>query len=172
MRATLESAYVLVVAAIAAYGFGAGSTAAILTAAVLALPTSIVAVPGFYLAYGLLALVPGANPSSGSGSGGCSPGGGCRVSTSGELAPWFAVTTDVIGLLALAGAALLNVLLLRMATQPPKACGSRFRGDAAWLVALRVALPRWELQHRISPPATETPWPPESEGGGERYACL
>jgi hypothetical protein len=23
-----------------------------------------------------------------------------------------------------------------------------------------------------SPPATETPWPPESEGGGDCFACL
>ncbi len=75
MRTTLEAAYVLTVGAIATYGFAADSTAAILTAAALALPTSIVAVPGFYLAYGLLALVPGANPSSSSGSGGCTPGG-------------------------------------------------------------------------------------------------
>jgi len=109
----VRTAYVLTVSVIATFGFATGSTAAILTSAALALPTSIVAVPGYYLAYGLLALLPGANPSSGSGSGGCSPGAGCHESTSGDLAPWFSVTTDLVGVLALTAAALLNVLLLR-----------------------------------------------------------
>jgi hypothetical protein len=128
VRTTLEAAYVLTVGAIATYGFAAGSTAAILTAAVLALPTSIVAVPGFYLAFGLLALVPGANPSSTGGSGGCTPGGVCHESTSGDLAPWFAVTTDVIGVLALVGAALLNVLLLRMVRRRRQPVDDDFAG--------------------------------------------
>ena len=115
MRTALQAAYVLAVALLATYGFaGAGSTAAILTAAALALPTSVVAVPGFYLAYGLLAQVPGANPSSGTSFGGCSPEGDCYEHTTGDLAPWFAVTTDVLGVLALTAAALLNVVLLRM----------------------------------------------------------
>ena len=128
MRATLEAAYVLTVGAIATYGFAADSTAAILAAAALALPTSIVAVPGYYLAYGLLALVPGANPSSSSGSGGCSPGVGCHESATGELAPWFAITTDVIGVLALTAAALLNVVFLRMHTRRRRPVDHDFAG--------------------------------------------
>jgi hypothetical protein len=118
VRKALESAYVLTVAVIATCGFaGPGSTAAILTAAALALPTSIVAVPGFYMAYGLLAQFPGANPSSSTSFGGCSPEGDCYEHTTGDVAPWFVVTTDVIGVLALTAAALLNVVLLRMLTR-------------------------------------------------------
>jgi len=128
VRTTLEAAYVLTVGAIATYGFCADSTAAILTAAALALPTSIAAVPGYYLAYGLLALVPGANPSSSSGTGGCSPGGGCHESTSGDLAPWFAVTTDVIGVGALTAAALVNVLFLRLISHRRRPVDHDFAG--------------------------------------------
>ena len=118
----------LAVGAIATVGFATGSTVAILTAAALALPTSIVAGPGYYVAYGLLALIPGANPSSGSGSGGCSPGAGCHASTSGDLAAWFAVTTDVIGVLALTAAALLNVVLLRIVTRRRRPVDDDFAG--------------------------------------------
>lgn len=123
-----RAAYVLTVAAVATGGFATGSTAAILTSAALALPTSIVAVPGYYLAYGLLALLPGANPSRGSGSGGCSPGAGCHASTSGDLAPWFSVTTDVIGVLALTAAALLNVVLLRTVAHRRRPVDDDFAG--------------------------------------------
>ena len=58
------------------------------------------------------------------------------------------------------------------ASSPAAPVDDDFAGTATRLVALRVALLRQESRHRISPPATETPWPPESEGGGERYACL
>src|SRR5690606_18884476 len=93
-------------------GFATDSTAGVLLAAVLALPSSIPGMIGFYVAYGLLAQVPGANPPSSSGSATCSPDGICHGSTSGDLAPWFAVTTDVLGILALTGAALLNAYLV------------------------------------------------------------
>ena len=106
-------AYVLVVAVIATIGFTTGSTAAILLAGVLALPTSAAAIVGFYLAYGLLALVPGANPGSSSGSATCTPAGECHESSTGDLATWFVVATDVAGILLLTAAAVLNVAFVR-----------------------------------------------------------
>ena len=109
-----ESIYVLVVAVLGIAGFTAASAPIILLAAFLSLPSSVLAVPGYYLAYGLLALVPGANPSSNTGSGSCTPNGDCTTSTTGDLATWFAVTTEVIGVLALIAAALANVAILRL----------------------------------------------------------
>jgi hypothetical protein len=116
MRRTLAPAYVLTVVVVAICGFVLGSTGAIALAALLALPTSVPAIVGYYVVYGLLALVPGANPSSSTGSGACSPGAVCQQSSSGDLATWFAVTTGVVGVLALTAAALLNVLVLRKLT--------------------------------------------------------
>lgn len=109
----VQWAYVLVVLVVAGVGFLTDSTVVILVAALLAVPSSLAAVPAYYLAYGLLAMVPGANPSSSSGSSTCPPAGECTTSTSADLADWFAVTTDMLGILALAAAALLNVLLLQ-----------------------------------------------------------
>jgi hypothetical protein len=106
-----SSAYVLGVAAIAGAGFAQDLTWPILLAAALTLPTSIAAVPGYYLSYGLLGLVPGANPSSVTGSASSGPSGTTFSETGG--AAWFTVTTDVLGVLALTVAAVLNVLLLR-----------------------------------------------------------
>lgn len=115
LRYTLvASTYVLTVAAVATQGFTTESTGTILLAAFLALPSSAVAVPAYYAAYGLLALVPGANPSSSTGSASCSSAGDCQTSTSGDLADWFALTTDVVGILALTAAAVLNVIVLRI----------------------------------------------------------
>jgi hypothetical protein len=114
VRPTLAaSAYVLAVAATAAVGFTAESTATILLAALVALPGSIAAVPGYYMAYGLLALVPGANPSRSSGSGSCAPDGSCHRTVVGDPAVWFTITTDALGILALTGAALVNVVVFR-----------------------------------------------------------
>jgi hypothetical protein len=107
------SAYVGTVAATAAAGFVADSTALILIAALVALPASVLAMPGYYVAYGLVALVPGANPSSSSGYQSCSPDGTCHGSVEGELAAWFAITADALGIVALTGAALVNVVGLR-----------------------------------------------------------
>lgn len=59
----------------------------------------MIALPGYYLVYGLLALVPGANPS-------------ISTETSGGTAPWFEVTTTVLGILALTLAAILNAYVL------------------------------------------------------------
>ena len=108
-----EGTYALIVMVIAAVGFTTGSTPMILLAAFLALPSSVIAVPAYYVAYGLLALVPGANPSSGTGTGSCTPTGECQVSTTGDLAAWFTIATEVIGILALTAAGLLNVIVLR-----------------------------------------------------------
>lgn len=120
--------YVLVVAAIATYGFSADSTAAILGAGALALPTSILAMIGFYVVYGLLAQVPGANPDSSSGSSSCSSSGACHGSSSGDLASWFVLTTDITGILALTVAAALNVALVVILLRRP---GRHPSGDQA-----------------------------------------
>jgi hypothetical protein len=112
----LASIYVLIVAATATSGFVRESTPTILLAAALSLPASVIAVPGYYLAYGLLAFVTHANPSDASGSTSCTAAGDCTSSTSGDPAVWFQVTTDILGLLALTCAAALNAFLLcRMA---------------------------------------------------------
>lgn len=108
-----SSAYVVAVILLAAVGFAEESPWPILVAALLALPTSIVSLPGYYLAYGVLALVPGANPSSSSGSSTASPEGSVTSVTTGMPAAWFTITTQVLGTLALTVAACLNVLLFR-----------------------------------------------------------
>lgn len=114
-RPTLgASIYVLVVAVTAAVGFITETTQTILVAALLALPASIVALPGYYLIYGILALVPGANPSNSSGSGSCAPDGSCHESATGDPAAWFSISADALGVLSLGGAAVLNVVVLRL----------------------------------------------------------
>ena len=125
-----STTYLAAVAGLATAGFVSGSPAPIVLAAVLALPASIVAVPCYYLVYGLLALVTGANPSSssGSGSGSSAAGGSSTTVTADDTATWFAVTTHVLGVLALVVAAALNVLLVR-------AVLSRRRGRAHQAVA-------------------------------------
>jgi hypothetical protein len=112
----MASIYVLTVAATAAFGFVRESTPTILLAAALSFPASVIALPGYYLVYGLLASVTNANPSDASGSTSCTAGGDCTSSTSGDPAVWFQVTTDILGILALTCAAVLNAFLLcRMA---------------------------------------------------------
>jgi hypothetical protein len=116
-RPTLpEAAYLLAVAGLATWGFTTGSTVAILVTVLLALPAGPAALVGYYVAYGVLALVPGANPDTNSGSATCSPNGDCQVSTTGDLATWFAISTDVIAVLLLTAAAVGNVVLLRLVT--------------------------------------------------------
>lgn len=114
-RGVLEASYVVGVTAIAGWGFVTDSTAAILAALVLTLPCGLLAIVAYYLAYGLLALAPGANPSSSSGSGSCSPDSVCVERSSGDLAPWLEVTTDLIGVALVVVAACANVALLRSA---------------------------------------------------------
>jgi hypothetical protein len=106
--------YVAAVAVLAAIGVLAQSPWPLLLAAVLGLPASLVVLPVYYLAYGLLALVPGANPSSTSGSGTGAAGTGTVTSVvTGEPATWFTVTAYVLAVLLLGGAAALNALLLQ-----------------------------------------------------------
>lgn len=107
-------AYIVTVTLLAAVGFAGQTPWPILVAALLAVPASVVAVPCYYLAYGLLALVPGANPSSSSGSGTVAPDGSVLTSVnSGAPAAWFTIATIALGILALALAALINVLVLQ-----------------------------------------------------------
>lgn len=116
LRLTLRSwIYVVAVTSTAAVGFTGQSPWPILLAVLLAIPASLVTVPCYYVAYGLLALIPGANPSSSSGSETFAPDGRLLSSVStGMPAAWFTITTFVLGILALAAAAFLNVLLLRV----------------------------------------------------------
>jgi hypothetical protein len=105
--------YVVAVGLLAAWGFIAEIPGPILAAAAVTLPASVVALPGYYLEYGLLAQIPGANPSHSSGSGWCGADGVCHMSTTGDQAAWFVAVTEVSGVLALAAAAAFNVLALR-----------------------------------------------------------
>lgn len=110
----LAALYVVAVAALAVAGFVTGSPGPIVVAAVLTLPASLLMMPAYYVAYGLLALVPGANPSSGSGSGTVGADGHTVTQVvTGESAAWFTVTTSVLGVAALAAAAVANVVLLQ-----------------------------------------------------------
>lgn len=108
--------YVLGVAAVTTLGFTTASTSLLLLAAVVTLPSSVVAVPAFYVVVGVLGLVPGANPSHSTGSGSCASSGDCQVSTTGDPAFWFLFATETVGILALTAAAVLNVILLRALT--------------------------------------------------------
>jgi hypothetical protein len=83
-----EAAYVLCVTAVAAYGFYSESTAQILLAVLLALPMGGPALVGYYMVYGLLAGVSGANPDVARSGGRCTPNGGCESFTTGETAEW------------------------------------------------------------------------------------
>jgi hypothetical protein len=111
----LEAAYVLAIAAMATGGFVAGSTATILITALLALPTALPALVAYYISYGLLALVPGANPDTNTGSLSCSPNGRCQGSTTGDVAAWLTLSSHVIAILLLSAAAVVNVVLFRLA---------------------------------------------------------
>jgi hypothetical protein len=115
VRLTVRSSlYVVAVALIAAVGFTKQSPWPILLAALLAVPASIVAVPVYYLVYGFLGLIRGANPSSNTGSATVAPDGRLLTSVStGMPAAWFTITTCVLGILTLTFAAFVNVLLLR-----------------------------------------------------------
>ncbi|MEO5608554.1 MAG: hypothetical protein ABIQ61_10300 [Ornithinibacter sp.] len=109
------SSYVTAITVCAMLGFVVGSPWPVLVAAAISLPASLVALPSYYLAYGLLALLPGANPSSSTGSGSVDASGSVLSSvTTGLPATWFTITTAVLGTLALALAAIVNVLLVQV----------------------------------------------------------
>lgn len=105
--------YVLVVTVLAAVGFLGHTPAPIIAASVLALPCSPALVVGYYLLYGLLAQIPGANPSKNSGSETTRPDGSHVSTFVGGQASWFVVTTPLLGILALWLAAYLNVVIVR-----------------------------------------------------------
>ncbi len=107
-----EAAYLSLATGLAAWGFVSGSTAVILTAFAVVLPAGVLALVGYYLLYGLLALVPGANPDESSGSS-CSAGLACRSHETGQLAAWFDHGVVVLGVLLVASAAVANLALLR-----------------------------------------------------------
>lgn len=112
-----SSFYVAAVTLCATLGFVDGTAWPILLAAAISLPASVMTLPGYYVVYGLLALVPGANPSSSTGSGSVDAGGHLLSSvTTGVPAAWFTITTPALGILALAVGAFVNVLLVRMLT--------------------------------------------------------
>ena len=106
--------YVAVVAALAVTGFARGTPGPILTAIGLTLPASLLTVPGYYLAYGLLAQFPGATSSVSSASGSCTAAGVCHGTSTGDPAIWFTITTPLIGTLAIAAAAVLNAYALAL----------------------------------------------------------
>jgi hypothetical protein len=105
--------YVLAVAVTATVGFVTGSPVPVLLAAAATLPAGLLSMPAYYLVYGLLALVPGANPSSSSGSGSSTADGVVTSHTTGDPAAWFTVTTHAAGVLLLAAGAVADVVLVR-----------------------------------------------------------
>ena len=97
----------------------------------LALPSGLAGLVAFYAAYGLLALVPGANPDASSSSGSCAPSGACQWSSTGDLASWFQFTTDAIGVFALTTAAITNVLVAHWLLTRSRRTPSRSAADGA-----------------------------------------
>ncbi len=112
----ISSLYVAAVAVLAGVGFVGHSPWPILLAALVTAPASILALPAYYVVYGLLALVPGANPSVSSGSAGAGGDGSVPSVGAGPDAAlsWFTTTTHVLGTATLAAAAVLNVFLVRV----------------------------------------------------------
>ena len=124
------SVSVVAISSLAALGFIEGTPGPIIVAAVLALPTSLIAAPGYYVLFGLLALVPGANPSTSSGTGtGAADGTAISSVSSGLPAHWFTVSTVVLGIVVLAAAAILNVLLARTLMARRKVVPSQHEPD-------------------------------------------
>ena len=92
----------------------------LVAAAVLTLPASLAAIPAYYVVYGLTALVPGANPSNSSGEGSSSAGGEVTSTVTGLPAAWFTISTAVLLVALLAGAAVLNVVAVQaFRSRPP-----------------------------------------------------
>jgi hypothetical protein len=102
--------YIAGVVLITLVGVVLQSPVPLVAAAVLTLPASLAAIPAYYVAYGLTALVPGANPSSSSGEGSSSARGEVTSTVTGLPAAWFTISMAVLLVVLLAGAAVLNVL--------------------------------------------------------------
>lgn len=106
--------YVAGVGVLATMGFASETTPLILFAAAVALPASLVAVPAYYLAYGLASMASGATSQS-VGTGSCTATGECSYSGSVSGLPvWFADMTHTLGIVALVWAAVMNVVLVRL----------------------------------------------------------
>jgi hypothetical protein len=101
------------VAALVTAGVLLQSPGPFLLALLLTLPSSLVALPVYYLLYGLVAMIPGANPASSSGKGLSTPDGTTVTVVSGEPALWFTVAMAVLAVLVVAGAAWLNAIGLK-----------------------------------------------------------
>ncbi|MEO5611043.1 MAG: hypothetical protein ABIQ61_05070 [Ornithinibacter sp.] len=111
------SFYIATVTVCAMLGFIVGAPWPILLAAAISLPASLVTLPASYVLVGLLAMVPGANPSISTGSGSVDASGNVISSvTTGLPAAWFTITTAVLGTLALALGAVVNVVFLQVLT--------------------------------------------------------
>ena len=108
----LALSYVAAVMLLAAVGFATGQALLVGIAALVTLPVGIAAVPMIYLMAGVMAFVPGANPSQASGSGYAGPHGHVVVTQTGQPASWYLVSIDVVGVVVLVLAAVANVLLL------------------------------------------------------------
>ena len=109
-----STVYVIAAGVLATVGFALANPLPILLAALITIPCSVVALPAYYLAYGLLAQLPGANPSTSSGSGSVSSDGTVTSTTStGMPAEWFTTITPIIGVGALVAAAIANVFIAR-----------------------------------------------------------
>ncbi|MCX6459954.1 MAG: hypothetical protein NTZ03_06555 [Actinobacteria bacterium] len=110
----VSTVYIIAAGVLATVGFALANPLPILLAALITIPCSVVALPAYYLAYGLLAQLPGANPSSSSGSGSVSSDGAVTSTTStGMPAEWFTTITPIIGVGALVAAAIANVFIAR-----------------------------------------------------------
>lgn len=116
-------AYVIAVGCAALVGFATDSTMLIVLAALAALPASVLAVPAYYVAFGVLAQLPGADTATVTGSVSCGPAGQCQESSAGDPAAWFTLATDAVGILALTAAALVNVVVLRRLAGSSRAPG-------------------------------------------------
>jgi hypothetical protein len=106
--------YVAAVTVMAAVGFVAETPVPILLAALLTLPASLVALPSYYLTYGLLAWITGANSETSSGYGGGSADGSVTWSVvMGGPPAWLTLTSGLLGVLALTAAAVTNAAVLQ-----------------------------------------------------------
>lgn len=105
--------YVALIAALVAAGMLLQTPGPFIVAAVLTLPASIAAIPLYYVLYGVTALIPGANPSSSSGQGTSTPGGGSVSVVTGLPAPWFTIAMGVLAVIVMAAAAYANALAIK-----------------------------------------------------------
>ena len=106
--------YVIATGLLASVGFALANPWPILLATLITLPSSIIALPAYYLAYGLLSQLSGANPSTSSGSGSVSSDGAVTSTISIAMpAEWLTTLTPILGVGAIVAAAIANVFITR-----------------------------------------------------------